>query len=106
MVTLTALVVVANTITLVFGAAIVSFAYRAHRRTGSRALRALTIGLGLVTIGALFGGLFHQLAGGSLLQGVAVQSGFSAAGFVVLAYSLVADEPVVDRLSGTIAQSR
>ncbi|GAB3682535.1 hypothetical protein GCM10028857_08590 [Salinarchaeum chitinilyticum] len=85
---LTSAVVAANTVTLVFGSAIVFLAYRAYTRTGSRALRALSAGLGLVTLGTLFGGSLHQLTAASLLQSIAVQSTFTALGFVVLAYSL------------------
>jgi len=87
---LTAVVVVANTVTLVFGSAIVLLAYRAYARTGSRALRALGVGLGLVTLGTLLGGSLHQLTTASLLESIAVQSAFTALGFAVLAYSLYA----------------
>lgn len=98
---LTAVVVAANTVTLVFGGAIVLFAYRAHVRTGSQALRALSIGLGLVTLGALLGGSLHQLVGASLVESVAVQSSFSAAGFVVLAYALVAEHSATKQVVGS-----
>lgn len=85
---LTTAVVAANTVTLVFGSAIVLLAYRAYARTGSRALRALSAGLGLVTLGTLLGGSLHQLTAATLLESIAVQSVFTALGFVVLAYSL------------------
>lgn len=87
---LTAVVVAANTVTLVFGSAIVLLAYRAYARTGSRPLRALAAGLGLVTLGTLLGGSLHQLTPVGLLASIAVQSVFSATGFAVLAYSLYA----------------
>lgn len=85
---LTTAVVAANTVTLVVGSAIVFLAYRAYARTGSRALWALSLGLGLVTLGTLLGGTLHQLTDASLLQSIAVQSTATAVGFVVLAYSL------------------
>jgi len=98
---LTAIVVATNTITLVFGTAIVLLAYRAYHRTGSRALRALTVGLGLVTLGTLFGGSLHQLTGTGLLESIAVQSAFTAVGFVVLAYSLYVDHPRTQHVVGS-----
>ena len=85
---LTAAIVVSNTVTLLFWGAIVWFAYRAYARVRTPALRALAIGLGLVTLGTLLGGSLHQLTGASLLASIAVQSSFTALGFVVLAYSL------------------
>jgi len=85
------LVVTTKAVTLTFGAMLTWLSYRAFTRTGAPALRALTVGIGLVTIGALLGGVVHQVVGLSVLTGVAVQSGFSAAGFAVLTYSLYAE---------------
>lgn len=97
-------VVVAQTITLVFGGLITFFALRAYRRTGSGALRSLALGLGLVTAGTLVGGAIHQLAEGTLVLGVAVQSCFTAVGFLVLAYSLYATgQPGTDALRSGVA---
>lgn len=101
---LTIAVVAANTVTLVFGSAIVLLAYRAYARTGSRALRALTVGLGLVTLGTLLGGSLHQLTGASLLESIAVQSTFTALGFVVLAYSLYVEHPQTQHVVGSSAR--
>jgi uncharacterized membrane protein YfcA len=86
-----AVIVAANTVTLVVGGAIALFALRAYRRTGLAELRALTVGLGLVVAGALVGGLLHQVAAAPLLQGVAIQSVLTALGFLVLGYSLAAE---------------
>lgn len=85
---LSAVIVGANTITLVFGTAITGYAYRAYLRTRSHALKALAIGFGLVTIGTLLSGVLHQFASVSLLFSTAIQSVFTAVGLVVLAYSL------------------
>lgn len=88
---LSTIIVAANTLTLVFGGVITGLAYRAYRRTDSSALRALSIGLGFVTLGTLLGGSLHQLLDVELLTSVAVQSVFTALGFTILAYSLLAD---------------
>lgn len=94
------LVVASETVTLVCGGLVTWMAYRAYVRTGSAALRALTVGLVLVTIGALLAGALHQIVGVSLETGVAVQSTFTATGFAVLAYSLYAQSrPAVERAS-------
>lgn len=87
---LSLVIVVANTITLLAGGAVTGLAYRAYRRTGSPALRALTIGLGLVTLGTLVAGSAHQIGEVKLLTGVAIQSIFTALGFIVLVYSIYA----------------
>ena len=79
-----------NTVTLVCGGLVTLYAARAYRRTGSPALRALSSGLGLVTIGALLAGALHQLFGVAFSTGVGIQSTFNAVGFAVLAYSLYA----------------
>lgn len=86
-------VVAAKTITLVCGGLVTWFAFRAYRRTGSPALRALTAGLGLVTAGALVAGVLDRVIGVDLAVGVGVQSTFTAIGFAVLAYSLYVEEP-------------
>lgn len=85
-------IVSANTVTLVVGGFVTLLAYRAHRRTGSRSLRALTVGLGCITVGTLLGGLLHQSGVAPLLVGVTVQSGFTALGFLLLAWSLLRSE--------------
>lgn len=83
-------IVVANTITLVAGGAVTIFAFRAYRRTGSPAMRALAVGLGLVTLGTLVAGSLHQARLTELLTGVAIQSIFTAVGFLTLVYSVYA----------------
>lgn len=88
---LSAIIVAANTVTLVFGGAITALAYRASTRTGSSALRSLSLGLGLVTLGTLLGGGLHQIVGVALLNSLAVESAFTALGFVALTYSLYAE---------------
>jgi len=88
---LTLVVVATKAVTLTFGGILTWLSCRAFLRTGAPAMRALTAGIGLVTIGALVGGVVHQVLGLSVLAGVAVQGAFSAAGFAVLTYSLYAE---------------
>lgn len=96
--TIQLIVVSANTVTLLAGGFVTLLAFRAQRRTGARALRALTAGLGSITAGTLLGGLLHQSGVASLLVGVTVQSLFIALGFCFLAWSLVlTHEPDADR---------
>lgn len=84
-------IVTAKAVTLTFGTILTWLSVRAYRRTGAPALRALAVGIGLVTIGAFLGGIVHQVADLPLLLAIAVQSGFTAAGFAVLTYSLYAE---------------
>ncbi|MFB6135447.1 MAG: hypothetical protein ABEJ04_01685 [Halobacteriaceae archaeon] len=84
------LVVVANAVVLVLGGVVTHLAYRAYRRTGTRELRALGAGFGLITLGLLAGGGLHQVVGADVLAGVAVQSAATAVGFGLVIYSLYA----------------
>ncbi len=88
----TTLVVVLKTLTLLLGAAITYFALKAYRRTGSPALRALTVGFGVVTLGSLLAGAVDRGFGGVLVvdatAALAVESALTAVGFAVILYSL------------------
>ena len=88
-----------KTLTLVFGGVLTYLSYKAFRRTDSCALRALTVGIALLTGGALLGGVLHQIGGLTLEYSVSVQSVFTALGFGVMTYSLFAD---VSRSDGPI----
>jgi hypothetical protein len=85
-------VVFAKTMTLVFGGIITFYTFRAFRRTKSPALRSLTIGLGLLTLGALLSGGTHTLVGVSPTLGVGINSMLLAAGFASMTYSLYVRE--------------
>lgn len=89
-------IMMANTITLVIGSVVTFLAYRAHRRTGSKALRALSFGLGCITFGTLLGGILHQSGLATLLFGVAVQSISIALGFGFMGWSLIRASHVTD----------
>jgi len=88
----TILLVVAKTVTVVFGGLVTLLTVRAYLRTRSRSMRALAIGLSLLLVGALVGGVLHQVSRLPLGQSVGVQSVFTAAGFAVIAYSLYTRE--------------
>lgn len=88
---LTPLVVALKTVTLVLGGSITYLAYKAYRRTDSPALRSLTAGFGLVTVGALLAGAVDQLAGLPTDVALVVESALTAVGFGVIVYSLYVD---------------
>ena len=84
-------IVAAKTITLVLGGLVTYLALKAHRRTGAQALKALAIGFGIVTLGAIVAGLVDLFTGQGLLFGVLVQSTLTMIGFAVITYSLYVD---------------
>lgn len=86
------LIVVAKTATLLLGGLITLFSFRAYRRTGALALRALATGFAFVTLGSLVGGVIDLLTDVGLLNGVLVQSVLTAIGFGIITYSLYTSE--------------
>lgn len=82
------IVVGLKAIGLVLGALITFYAARAYNRTGSPALRALAIGFGLVTVGAISAGAIDLWLEVPRDQALAVESLFTMAGFGVILYSL------------------
>jgi hypothetical protein len=85
------LIIVAKTAILVLGGSITYYAMRAYGRTGDPSLRALGIGFGVVTVGALIGGVSHQVIGSELAVGIAINSLLTAVGFGVIVYSLTVE---------------
>lgn len=85
-------VVLAKTATLVFGGIITFYTFRAFRRTGSPALRSLTVGLGLLTLGGFLSGGTQDLVGSSATLGIGINSTLIAAGFASMTYSLYVRE--------------
>jgi len=83
--------VAVKTGTLILGSLITFLSLKAHRRTGSPALRALAIGFGLITVGALLAGVGHQFTALSLAQSIVIESALTLFGFAVIVYSLYAD---------------
>lgn len=85
---ITLAVVVLKSLTLLVGGLITYYSYRAYRRTGAPALRALAVGFGIVTLGALFAGAVDQLLPLEPSIAFLVESAFTALGFAVITYSL------------------
>ncbi|WP_226482208.1 DUF7521 family protein [Natrinema amylolyticum] len=83
-------IAIANTATMLTGGAVAALAYRAFRRTGAAALRAVAAGFGVIVAGSVLGGGVH-LVGGAVGLGVALQSAITALGFGLLLYSLYAE---------------
>lgn len=85
---LTTTVVVLKTLTLVIGGSITFYAFKASRNNGSAALRALALGFGIVTLGALLAGIVDQLLPLDPTVSFVVESLFTTVGFAVILYSL------------------
>lgn len=81
-------IIALKTVILLLGGGITYIAYQAHRRTGAPSLRALTIGFGIITLGALLAGIANQVLGVGLQTGVLINSLLVALGFAVIMYSL------------------
>jgi hypothetical protein len=81
-----------KTLTLLLGGLITFYSYRAYTRTGSKALRALAIGFGLVTLGALLAGVTDQILGLAINTSLVIESALTALGFGVIVYSLYAQD--------------
>jgi hypothetical protein len=81
-------ILVIKTVILALGGGITFIAYKAHRRTAEPALRALAVGFGVITFGALLAGIAHQLLGVALETGVLINSLLVAIGFAIIMYSL------------------
>ena len=84
-------IIALKTITLVLGGLITYLAYKAYRRTGTDALRALAVGFGIVTLGTLLAGVVDQVIPGAFRIGLLIESALIAAGFAVIVYSLYAE---------------
>ncbi|GAB7095195.1 hypothetical protein JCM30237_23480 [Halolamina litorea] len=83
-------IIVLKTIILLLGSGITLIALRAYRRTGEPALRALAVGFGTITLGALLAGVANQIVGLTLKQGIVINSLLAATGLAIILYSLYA----------------
>lgn len=81
-------IIATKTVTLLLGGGITYIAFKAYRRTGDASLRALSVGFGIVTLGALLGGIADQVVSVSLEMGVLINSLLVMIGFVIIMYSL------------------
>jgi hypothetical protein len=87
-VAITLIIVLLKSLTLILGGSITFFSYRAYRRTGSSALWALTLGFGIITVGALIAGIIDQILPVTRNIALVVESFCTTAGFAVILYSL------------------
>ncbi|SIR80208.1 hypothetical protein SAMN05421858_3808 [Haladaptatus litoreus] len=85
------IVIVLKTLTLALGGVITYFAFKAYRRTGSKALRLLAIGFGIVTLGAFLAGIADQAFQIDRDLVLVIESALTAIGFAAIAYSLYAE---------------
>ncbi|MFC7047001.1 hypothetical protein ACFQH6_17810 [Halobacteriaceae archaeon GCM10025711] len=88
---LTTAVFVLKSLTLVVGGLITFFAFKAFRRTGAPALRALAMGFGLVTLGAFLAGAADQVLHLDTNVALIIDSALTATGFAVILYSLYSE---------------
>ena len=84
-------VIALKSLGLLLGGSITFYAFKAYQRTGSPALRALAIGFGAVTLGALLAGIVDQLLPLAPSAALSVESLFTTVGFGVILYSLYAE---------------
>lgn len=92
----TVVLIAAKTITLLCGVILTTLTVRAYRRTGARAMRALSLGIGLVTVGGVLAGTLNQVFATSIRTSMTVESICIAGGFLVMTYSLYAEQPPED----------
>lgn len=91
-ITIASLILGFKTLTLILGGLITYLAYKSYSRTRSRSLGALSLGFGIITLGAFLGGVVDQLLDADFQLGLLIESGLLAAGFVVVVYSLYTTE--------------
>jgi len=86
-------IVVSKTLILVLGGLITHYSYRAYRRTNAPQHQWLTLGFGIVTVGAVLGGILDLVVGTYFQEeliytSVFVSSSLTAVGLGVILYSL------------------
>lgn len=84
-------VIVLKTATLLLGGLITLYALKAYRRTGAPALRLLTLGFGVVTMGSLLAGVADQLIVVETQYALIIESALTTIGFAIILYSLYVD---------------
>ena len=92
---MTALVATAVTVlkvlSLLLGGLVTYFSYKAYRRTQSPALRTLTLGFAVITLGAFVAGIVDQIVPVDQSHALLVESAFTTGGFAIILYSLYVD---------------
>ncbi|MFK5603100.1 MULTISPECIES: hypothetical protein [unclassified Haloferax] len=89
--TIATMIIVVKTGILVLGGLITYFSYKAYRNTGAASLRALALGFGVVTLGAMLGGALDVILNVDLATGLLIDSVLTLIGFAVITYSLYVD---------------
>ena len=84
-------IIVMKTGILVLGGLITYFSVKAYRNTGSNALRALAVGFGIITLGALLAGTLDLILGIPLGAGLLIDAVLTFVGCAVITYSLYTD---------------
>lgn len=92
MIEVTTAIGLVKSVILLFGGAITYIAYKAYRRTGEQSLKMLSVGFGIITVGAFLTGAGNQFLSVSLELGVLINSVFVALGLGVIMYSLYMQE--------------
>lgn len=82
------LMAIVKTVIAILGGLITYFAFKAYRRTRNQSLGYLAAGFGIVTVGAILGGISFELLNVSLETGVLIEGIFIAIGFLLIAWSL------------------
>jgi hypothetical protein len=85
---ITTVVVALKTVSLLLGALVTYFAFRAYRRTEAKPLGLLALGFGIVTLGALAAGIIDRALPYPANYALIVESALTATGFAVIVYSL------------------
>ena len=85
---ITTIVTVLKVLSLSLGGLITYFSYKAYRRTASSALRTLTLGFAVITVGAFVAGIVDQIVPVDQSHALLVESMFTAGGFAIILYSL------------------
>ncbi len=79
---------VVKTLILLLGGVVTFYAVKAYRRTRDRSLGLLAAGFAFITLGAMAGGLVHELIQATLATGVVIEGIFVVIGLALIAYSL------------------
>lgn len=82
--------IVFKTVTLLLGGVITYLAFKAYRRTGMDGLKFLSLGFGIVTLGALIAGVVDQVLVVDGHLALTIESALTMIGFLVVTYSLYA----------------
>lgn len=75
-------------VSLGLGSWIVLTAYKGYRRTNTRSMALLAIGMGLVTMGAFVEGVLLQFLGWTPDEAHALESSLNVVGFLTILYSI------------------